>query len=83
MYDCLHIIPTLYERHKHEKGKCVNTMQTTTTECDEWLNQKGDKIVNAQTMIRHYKFKDTKTLELLVKVHTHHVDESCILSTNV
>jgi hypothetical protein len=33
--------------------------------------------VNAQTMIRHYKFKDTKTL------HTHHVDELCILLTNV
>jgi len=39
--------------------------------------------VNAQTMIRHYKFKDIKTLELLVKVHTHHVDELCILLTNV
>ncbi len=42
MYDCLHIIPTLYERHKHAKGKCVNTRQTTTTQCDEWLNQEGD-----------------------------------------
>jgi hypothetical protein len=39
--------------------------------------------VNAETMSKHYKFKDTKTLELLVKVHTHHVDELCILLTNV
>jgi hypothetical protein len=83
MYDCLHIIPTLYERHKHAKGECVNTRQTTTTQGDELLNQKGDKTISAQTMIRHYKFKDAKTLELLVEVHTHHADELCILLINV